>query len=226
MPRASKAGRQARTSKRRAGQKGRKTHDDGAYPISMPSVMPVTLRYQDVYSTGTLNAGSPNLSIIWRPNDLYDPLYSGAGHQSMLRDQWYALYHWGRCTGFDFGISMINTSLSPVHVIMVLLEDLSTITYEQAAEMRNSQRTVVTSSKPAKLSVSCLVDKFLGNRPGTSLTDDQFKEPSTASLDVKATAWLHVYYKFFPVAGSAELLVSYDLKQRVQFSEPVIQAQS
>lgn len=56
-----------------------------------PNSKTVALRYvEDI----TLNPGdSPSLSVnVWRVNNLYDPNYTGAGHQPMYFDNYAAIY--------------------------------------------------------------------------------------------------------------------------------------
>lgn len=206
------------TSKRTYRKKGR------GYAVSPPRIMRVKLKYQDVYSTGTITSGSETY-LTWRPNDTYDPLYTGAGHQSMFRDQWFGMYHWARCIGFKMKITLINTSANPVNVVMVGLQDSTAATYAPACEMKGAKKAMVTAEKPAVLYYKGYVDRFLCNKKGTALSDDAFKQGPSAALDVASTCWVHVIFKNF-TSVSTELLVQYEILQMCAFSEQIIQAQS
>jgi len=213
-----------KTYKKRVPRRRRVTRPKAHYVTSIPNQMKVKLKYQDVYSTGTLLSGTESY-IRWKANDIYKPLHDGSGHQSMFRDQWYTLYHWARCIGFKMRITMINTSLNPVHVCMVNLQDSTAITYAQAVEMKFNKKAVVTSSKPITKTVTVFVDRFLGNKKGTALSDDQFKQGPSTALDVKSCCWTHILFHNY-TSVSTELLINYEVLQICVFSEPIIQALS
>lgn len=196
------------------------------YATSIPNIMKVKLKYQDVLQLTELNAGSPVQYYRWVPNDLYDPLYETGGHQAMMRDQWYTLYHWGRCVGFKVKVTIFSTSVSPVHVCMLSKEDSNIQTYVQAVEMKNCKKGVVTSEKPLVLYTRGYVDRFLGNRRGTALSDDMFKQEPGAGLNTKAQCHVHFYFQYFMSSGLANLVAQYEILQYCQFSEPIMQSQS
>lgn len=224
MPRRSKAQKKSpskRTYKKRA--RGRPTR---RYAVSIPNLMRVRLKYNDVYNLATL-VGGAETNTVWRPNDLFDPFFSGIGHQSLFRDQWYGLYHWARCIAFTMKITIINTENNfPLHVCMLPMQDSSVITFATASEMKGCKKAVITNSRPVKLYLRYYVDRFLGNKKGTCITDDQFKQGTSSPLDQKASCWVHIYFKNFNTVKDLAPMVQYEVIQMCGFSEPIVQSLS
>jgi hypothetical protein len=63
-------------------------------PHSLPNVVPseafVRLKYVDQFTLNATTASTDNM--VFRANSLYDPNYTGAGHQPYGYDQWATLY--------------------------------------------------------------------------------------------------------------------------------------
>lgn len=192
----------------------------------IPRSLSTKLHLQASYAVTTMNSGAPNQYTRWTPNDLYDPLYDAGGGQSMFRDQLYALYHYARCTGFRFKASVYSTSSYPVLCALIPKQDASAITYSTASEQPGAKLGMATLYSPFKAELTADVDSFLENRPGTSLTDDQFKQGSGAALDAKASCNVHIYFYYPWSTGSADLMVVYEVEQDARFSEVIAQALS
>ncbi len=192
----------------------------------VPNILPASLHLNALYAPAQLLPAGPTAYTRWTPNDLYDPLYDAGGGQAMFRDQMYTLYHWGRVKSWRFSVEIFSTSVYPVFVALVPKQDATALTYAQAVEQPGAMRGAVNVYRPLKLSLSSTVDGFLGNAPGTWLRDDMFKQPSGSALDVKASTNVHLYMYYPMSAGTADLVVSYNIDQDAVFSELVAQAVS
>lgn len=193
------------------------------YPVAPPNIQRACLKYNESYSN--LIPTASYASYVWRPNCIYDPNYSGTGHQSMYRDQYFQLYSWVRCVAFTIQYKIVSDSDTPCEVVLCPIETNTGASYDQLLEYKGCKKGVCTKSKPCYLSMSFLVDRLLGNRKYTCLIDDLFKQSSAATLDGKATAWV----QFSAVnrgAVGVNLFYNVSIKQYVQFSEPVNQSLS
>lgn len=192
----------------------------------IPRQLSTDLHLNALYAPAQLNPGASSTYTRWCPNDLYDPLYDAGGGQSMFRDQLYALYHWARCRSFRFSATVFSTSTYPVFLALVPKQDATAITYAQAAEQPGARLGCVTAEHPVTLALSGGVDTFLENKPGTCMSDDMFKQGSGAALDTKASVNVHLYMYYPMAAGTADLVVSYQIDQQAVFSEVIAQALS
>ncbi len=144
----------------------------------------------------------------------------------MFRDQLFSLYHWSRVTAFKFKVTLFSDTGIPVFASLIPKQDSTATTYLVAAEQPGAKNGVVSLYHPLTLSLSANVDTFLQNRPGTSLTDDMFKQGSTAALDAKASTNVHLYLYYASSSGTANVLVQYEIEQDAIFSEVIAQSQS
>lgn len=77
-------------------------------PSGMPIQRVANLRYCQTFQLTSTT--SSIVSQVFRANSIYDPDYSGLGHQPMGRDQWAALYNHGVVIGSKINVQCISPS--------------------------------------------------------------------------------------------------------------------
>lgn len=194
------------------------------YQVAPPRIQRLCLKYVD-NKAYTLTAASPYLAYMWCPNDMFDPDYTGVGHQAMMRDQYYQLYNWGRCIAYKITVKLISDNVTPVEICLCPVESPTTVQHELLMEYKGARKSYLSSNKPLTLSYKSLVDVHLGNRKYTALIDDSFKQ-NTAVLPQKAGAWVQMSAKNTTGAASVSFWYTVEIKQYVQYSEPLQQNQS
>lgn len=164
---------------------GKKVSPLKKYILGMPPYMNRCLKYAENVSMGNQVIGQ-NQTITWIPNDLYDPYYTGTGHQSLFRDQLYDLYFYGRCLAYKIECDIICTNATaPVDIALLRTGDVANVptSMSQVIEQPNVKFVRINgSSGRAKLSLFTYVDRNLGNRKGTALYDDRFKQGPNSGL--------------------------------------------
>jgi len=206
--------------KRRYRRKYNKGNRKVIYPVAPPSKMRACLKYTDIWYF-SLTQANPTGQTMWRPNCLYDPFYSGIGHQAMFRDQFYAMYGFARCCAFSVQVRIMSDSIIPTEVVLFKY-DVSTLpAHTDAREYKGTKKGFVTSQKPLTLSMSYLVDRFLENKKYTAFTDDSFKQSAGSALPVNASCWVGLSaYNTALSAATIGITYQFNIKQYVQFCEP------
>lgn len=188
------------------------------YVVAPPFKQRVALKYTDIWYFN-LTTLAPIGQSMWRPNDLFDPFYSGVGHQSMFRDQLYAMYAFARCCAFSVYVRVMSDSLIPTEVCLFKY-DVSTLPFHvDLREYKGTRKGFVTSQKPLNLSMSYLVDNFLENRKYTCFTDDSFKQSGGSALPVNASCWVGLS-AYSTGTGNVNITYQFNIKQFTQFTEP------
>lgn len=104
-----------------------------------PKKVIMTHKYSDVITlTGTAGAIATRQFVC---NGLYDPDYTGAGHQPMYFDQLSALYNHYTCIGSKItikGLNIVGPSSSPAFWCTLAQNDDGTISYN-ALEVQNER---------------------------------------------------------------------------------------
>lgn len=192
------------------------------FRTNIPDTMRVALKYTEPINYSLAVGNAYTFFYTFRLNDCYDPNFSGGGHQPMFRDQWYSLYEYARCLGFKFQLTVYTDSDVPIDVHLVPTSSSTTIAFEQALETKQCQTRTIQKYKPCVLRFNGFVDRFLGNRKGTYLTDDTFKQPVSAALPDKATCFM----QFGAISRASATSTIYMRVQHVQFlsfTEPLYQ---
>lgn len=195
------------------------------YSVNVPPMQKVALKYNELFNI-SLNAGnSYTWSYIFRPNDMYDPNFTGTGHQSMFRDQWYTLYEYARCVAFKFKVTFFTDSDAPLDVSLGSTESNSGIPFEYGLETKGFKTRTIQKYKPAVLNHGGLTDRVLHNPKRTCLIDDTFKQPAGTSLPDKATCWVQMG-AIARASSTTNLWVRVQILQYARFVEPIWQSQS
>lgn len=187
------------------------------YPVAPPPRQRICLKYADLVAQ-TLTSSIQYQQFLFRPNDVFDPDWTNVGHQSLFRDQMFAMYSFVRCVAFNFSVIISTDAFTPVEVILYRNDTSTASSHSVAREYSGTKRALVVAGKPVKLSMSSLVDRFLQNRKYTVLTDDKFKQPENSSLGATESCWIALSY-YYPGGSSANVFAQWNIKQYCQFSE-------
>lgn len=126
-------------------------------PSGMPTARRANLRYcQIMYltsSAGTLG------SDVFRANSIYDPDFTGSGHQPMGHDQWTALFNHYVVLGSKMTAQCTsNTGSIPPTGLGIYLTDSTTVPYtstEDFVESRKGQSKMSGFGQETAIKLSC-----------------------------------------------------------------------
>lgn len=186
-----------------------------------PNVIPDVLVGKFPYSqTKSMLTSTSPVSVTFR-NSMFDPDYTGAGHQPFMRDQIAPLYTKYLCYGFRYEITFTNTSptVPVIYVVAPFNHSGSPSTIDLAREKPYSRSGILTTtsskgtvtlrgffSAPRALGVSKKVfgsEKNYWANVGSNPTQEAYLTlsaiavDSTSSVTVYATVRLQLYTKFF-----------------------------
>lgn len=134
----------------------RTSFSPSAGPVNgFPEVLRTTLRYQDVYSLQSATGSADQR--IFRLNSLYDPDYSGGGHQPLYFDQLAAIYSSYRVRYSKLHVSFLpltdDTDITTAGPYQVGVSANSSVTFSTAlptvGEQNNSQSALLARDKAA-----------------------------------------------------------------------------
>lgn len=185
----------------------------------------VCLKYTEPFNVALSVGNGYTWAYCFRPNDLFDPNYTGGGHQAMMRDQWYTLYEFARCIKYSLKIVIFTDSDSPIDVCLLKTNQNSTIAFEQATETKGAKNRILQKYRPLVLKTSSTVDRALGNKKPAVMYDDAFKQGASAALVDKATVWIQMI-AISRASVNANIWTRVYLTQYAQFVEPIYQNQS
>lgn len=195
------------------------------YTTNISRIQRVCCKYTEPLNVALQFSNGYMWNYVFRPNDTYDPNLTGAGHQPMFRDQWFNLYEYTRCIKFMFKLVVYTDSDSPIDVIVVPTSTNSTISFEQATETKGARIRTIQKYKPLTFKISSYVDRFLGNKKGTALSDDTFKQGASAALSDKASCWVQIA-AISRASVTSNMWCRVYLCQYLSFIEPIYQNQS
>jgi hypothetical protein len=111
---------------------------------AFPDRYVTTLVYEDTESITSTNNYA---SYIYRGNSVYDPDYSGAGHQPTGFDNLAALYARYRVLSSDIVVSALN-NIGTTPAVAVIVPNTEILTYTNANEFKESLRARKTTAIP------------------------------------------------------------------------------
>lgn len=140
----------------------------------VPQKMSVTLRYVDAIP---LNAGAAKVATyVMRANGIYDPDYTGTGHQPMTRDTWAGLFGYytvkrARCTATFYPM---DTQAFPLGAGVILsgAAGIVSVTPYVLAEQPHNNWTVLTSTKTPQTDLHSITQVFDASKFFTGGVDD------------------------------------------------------
>jgi len=191
-------------------------------PTAPPQSQLVKLRYVEPVSfTSTLGSTA---STVWRLNDLFDPYQTGVGHQSLFRDQTFALYRNARVLGTAIKVTICGASsvTSPLRVTMSPIESgTADATLSTASERKYAVSRIYNpggDSMFMKTYISC--DKYFGFRKGTTSHEWDFNQTSTASINSDRTMWWQLVASDI-TSSTNTIYCNVELEQIVIFQLPL-----
>lgn len=158
--------------------------------LGVPDSVHIRVKYAEFFTlTSTTGALATQ---FFRANDLYDPDYSGSGHQPKTFDQWMALYTNFRVIGSAIKVSTVNIDSTPGYVsnaAMCLTVEADSTDYSDVFEAAESSHSVFKFSsdhtngfpKESSLTNEVKVATFFGLPQSTIMNDVSFSGSSSAS---------------------------------------------
>jgi hypothetical protein len=183
------------------------------------------MRYTDnIKLTSTLGSLA---SYIWRINDLYDPNFTGTGHQPYFRDQMFGLYQYAKVLWASIKISVItDTAQVPVHIILSPIQSGSADSDFNTASERKGSKEVYTNGQSMKtLYVQSTCDYYFGQKKGSTLTDTNYLQSSTSSLTANNVMWYEILYRAIPLT-TQDIYIKVDIDMITRFEQPLQQSGS
>jgi hypothetical protein len=184
------------------------------------------LRYNDVVSI-TTTAGAVG-SYVLRANDLFDPDFTGTGHQPMGFDALCLFYNHFCVVRSKLTVAFQNTVACPVHSSVRVDGDSTLITVpSRIIELGGNvmvdleQKTTAGSTRVAELSVD--IGKLQGVAQ-SSITSDPSLQGSAGASPLECTYFHMQIWNDNGVSGS--VYANFILEQEAVFSEPRDDVQS
>lgn len=232
-------------SRRRNGQRGRGGNGTSARQQLVPFGGPVVgrvlnvfpnkyrakLRYVDMwFSSGAFGSGTPGV-YVFSANGLFDPDFTGTGHQPMGFDQLMAFYKHYVVTKSRITVWFNNTeSVYPVSVALAVQDSSAGLTnYTRILEAGNvvstslpgPQNGAQTSGLPTKLVQAVDIGKFQTVR---YLPDDDTLRGSAAANPATSVYYAIYFNAAGTVTGACDFAVEIDYE--AIFLEPIQTIQS
>lgn len=182
--------------------------------IGIPDVAVTRLQYNDVISlTGT------TAQYTFRANSLFDPDFTGTGHQPTYFDQYIASYERYRVVGCSIAISVVNRSFTdPAMCVVFPVTDVPTITsISQANEISRKKDSGILPSYqsiPIKRYIKVSTQEQIGLIMKSSVYTDDYAALFNANPVV---LWYYGLYGWSPTAGGLDLIVDVQLNFDCEF---------
>lgn len=130
------------------------------YSTGIPDKMIVKMNYEDVYNI------TPPGQRQWRLNSIFDPDYTGVGHQPRGHDQWQAFYQSYRVFAFKAHFFVNNTdSTGAIAVGLIPDNTAGTYTGQYLSELPKARVMHIGSEGGVsckRISYKCSIPKVLG----------------------------------------------------------------
>ena len=159
-----------RTNKVRKNKKNRKLPISRGFPVNQV----VKLAYEDLI---TLSPGTARSQYTFRGNSLFDPDYTGTGHQPRYFDQYAEVYSKYKVLSSSIVVELINGG-GAAGVIFCVIPNTDILTFTSwplVAEMpmaKTSPIVPVASRYPFRLNHSTTTERVCGLRPGQVNDED------------------------------------------------------
>jgi len=180
----------------------------GPLEWGVPNSIITTLRYCDDFKL-TSTAGA-TVSNVYRANGIFDPDYTGGGHQPLFRDAWVGLYDYYTVLGSKITVTYISLSATVPFIIGLQGSDTPSLTSTVTTwcEQNNGVSSLLgnISAGPQTLTMTYSPEENLG----ANMKDDQSSLVSTGADPGSQQA-----YYFGILAGAANALTA-DVYVKVQ----------
>lgn len=214
--------RKARRARRKYNKRSNRL---GFRKAPMPNKFATKLRYSE-YSTLNTGAGGTAAAHVVKANGLYDPNYTGTGHQPRGFDQLMTMYDHFTVIGAKISVDWSTNSSASIGPLQVgiSVKDSAT-TYSDGndyAEGRNVVSRVIRSTSASgnagymHLSKQFSTAKFLGR--SKVLADPELK--GSVSADPTEGAYFHIWCAPLSTNDEPALTIKYRVDYLVVFTEP------
>lgn len=134
MPRYASRRKSIRSRRRPTNRRGRRTSRRTGMRVSrvvsrstaLPDRFLTKLRYSELFQMSFTGFAVP-ASYQFKVNDIFDPNYTGSGHQPLFHDQFALLYNKVRVTGCKYRFTFTNQEKKHVEISILLRPNISTI---------------------------------------------------------------------------------------------------
>jgi len=150
----------------------------------------VRLKYAE---TVQMNSGSAHYyTYAYRGNSLFDPNYTGAGHQPMYFDQYSAIYNRYRVMGCAIKINAINVSNSAA-AYLIIQSGTDTSLPTDVTQLLEQSRAHITRTIPVASRYPVAIKSYVSTRKACGLNKKQiFDEDFSALVTANpAQLWYH-----------------------------------
>jgi hypothetical protein len=184
--------------------------------FGFPDRLLTKVRYCDILSITSTGGGQGK--YLWRWNSTFDPDYTGTGHQPLYRDTYAAIYDQYAVVAATATFEILNTTVSPLVVIMNTDDDGSISTNNNVLEEQShGQSKLMTpltgSSSKVTMTASWSAAEFLNIDPFSSQT---YKTPVGSNATEESLLSLSV---FTTDVSTASINIKLTLVQEVLWTE-------
>lgn len=190
-------------------------------PMGVPKKIRVTLRYYQAVTLADPITGAASTNLF-RANSIYDPDYSGAGHQPMGYDQYIEMYSDVLVRSSRITVTHLNSTTSGTVFGVTLSPSATSLTIPGDYIEQQTCAYAYTNSSLTTLNQT-VVNKFDAKRffDVKDPVDEEDLHHGAGSNPAKV-AYYHVFVGGFTTtadaaASAVNVLIEYD----VEFSEPV-----
>lgn len=189
--------------------------------LGTPRKLRVTLKYYEGITLADPAAGGVAIQVF-RANDIYDPNFSGVGHQPLGTDQYFALYNAATVVGSRITVNCLNGTANGVYGVTLLpqsatgftspvpfLENPNTAMAVHSTNYQNVNQTVVGTFSARK---------FFDVKDPSDEDDLQ----CTATASPIRPAYYHVWAGALTSATDpAACVIACTIEYIVEFSQPI-----
>lgn len=219
MPRKYAKKRPARRPKRSRYTKRRNYKKLMYVPSGMPKTTRAKLRYCDTIQI-TAIGGTP-VQHVFRANSIYDPNYSGTGHQPMGHDTWATMFNHYTVTGSKISIQVIPDSSNATNGRAgLLLQPGPALPYTNVNAMIEAKMGSYRNISHQTGKASTMVQKFSSKRFfNVQDVKDVGKLGAAFGADPSEEAYFLIWYAD-QESATTSVRVTITIDFIVQFSEP------
>lgn len=168
----------------------------------------------------------PQTSYVFRINDLYDPNYTGTGHQSYFRDQMFTIYQYGRCVWASIKLTLLSDSAqTPILAVLSPVQNTTGVPdtdITTACERKGSKECYLNGQMVKTLKASSSCDYFFGQKKGATMNDTAFLQTAGASINLANAMFYEILFRSL-IAQTQNLYIKVEIQQIVRFEQPLQQ---
>lgn len=163
----------------------------------------VKLKYSEFYNLST-NATAVPAYYLYSCNSLYDPNYTGGGHQPFGFDQWMGtsfttgIYNRYTVFGMAYRITFINTSATYTAQVAVCKKPVATVSTDMNTVFEKPYVQSRFLSTTGQATSRCVLKGYCSNAKVIGITNEQYRveqdyKGSVTSNPTLRAPYLHIY---------------------------------